>query len=129
MATLNDLPRNPTAMEHPAITTGPTTNLIAMANKAFRVPHASIPVCEAMKRPRETAKNRKFSSNKCKLTSFLKMIYFTVYSPKLNIAIPSPPSDSTVIDLSTILGSCSPHLHPIQFLFIDHGEAKYITDA
>lgn len=103
-------------MEDIAIRAGPTTNFIAMANTAIRVPHAIMLARDAMKRP-----VRKFEEVWI-LYIFFFLLQFTICGreilvvslPKLNIAIPSPPSDKIDIDRSIIVGNSTPHLQQVK---------------
>lgn len=51
MATLSNVPLNPSVIEGTTMADGPARNFIAMANTALRVPQAMSLACDAMKRP------------------------------------------------------------------------------
>lgn len=49
------------------------------------------------------------------------VVYTHFFSiPKLNIAIPSPPSDNIAMELATIAGSLTPHLQSRQAFCLMH---------
>lgn len=51
MATCNNTPRRPIAIEVAAMTAGPVKNLTAIENVATDFPHAMIFGCKAMNKP------------------------------------------------------------------------------
>jgi len=95
-------------MEATAIRAGPTMNFIAMATIAIRIPHAIMLGRDAINRPVEHLDG--MSRNSLLWVLVTRGYWKFIVIPKLNIAIPSPPVDNILTDLSTMSGKFTPHL-------------------
>lgn len=117
----NNFPLIVVAMEETAMRAGPTINLNPMARTAIRAPHATILDWDAMKRPVKQTNERLEKKKEKEVMVHRSVTLHSNYltnSPKLNMAMPSPPSDKSDIDLSIIIGSFKFHLQWIQLDYL-----------
>lgn len=93
-------------MEAAAIAAGPTRNLTAIAKVAMEFPQAMILGCKAMNKPNKT----EHFTHHSKLTFVYSLERFKNPVPRLNIAMPSPASESIEMDCATMAGISTCHL-------------------
>ena len=109
MAMQRSVPRRPTAAEVTAMTAGPKRKRMAMVMAATEFPQAMIFGCMAMKSPVSKrivagiARAELDQTQKEKKNFIFEMI-LEVNRPKLNMAIPSPASESMEMEFFTMIG-------------------------